>query len=219
MELDTKNKRLLLIAFFLSGMTALIYEIVWSRPLQMIFGSTIYAVSTILTTFFVGFSIGSLIFRNYADNSKNPGKLFAMLELGIGLYGLVILFLFGLVGKIYLALPEFGAGQFVRFALLFLVLIVPATLFGGTWPIVNKAFIHREKLGKDAGNLYSFNSIGSAIGSILAGFVLIPWIGIMSTSILVSFINIFLGAFIYFKFKDKVSKVEERSMVEVGNEA
>ena len=81
------NRKFLLWAFAISGFTALVYEIVWSRPLQIIFGSTIYAVSTILTTFFVGFALGSYVLRNVADNSKNPVKLFAMLQLGIGLYG------------------------------------------------------------------------------------------------------------------------------------
>ena len=69
-----KIKRLILLAFMISGMTALIYEIVWARPLQLIFGSTIYAVSTILTTFFIGFAFGSYIFRNLADNAKEPAK-------------------------------------------------------------------------------------------------------------------------------------------------
>ena len=64
------SRKLLLIAFAISGFTALVYEVVWSRPLQLIFGSTIYAVSTILTTFFIGFALGSFIFRNISDKTK-----------------------------------------------------------------------------------------------------------------------------------------------------
>ena len=121
------NKRkLLLIAFAISGMTALIYEIVWSRPLQLIFGSTIYAVSTILTTFFIGFSLGSYLFRNIADKTKNPLALFGILELGIGIYGLVILSIFKFLTPIYLALDI----PILNFLLLFSVIIIPTTLFG-----------------------------------------------------------------------------------------
>lgn len=94
---------LLLIAFALSGMTALIYEVVWARPLQLIFGSTIYAVSTILTTFMLGFALGSYFFRNIADR-VNAVLLFSGLEFGIGVYGLFIFSLFKILPRVYLAL-------------------------------------------------------------------------------------------------------------------
>src|SRR3989338_2461352 len=153
------NKKILLIAFTISGTTALIYEIVWSRPLQLIFGSTIYAVSTILTTFFVGFALGSFLFRNVADNTKNPEKLFSILQLGIGLYGLIILWLFKVLTPMYLSLNL----PILQFLLLFIVIIMPATLFGATWPVINKAYIgiNTTQIGKDSGKLYAFNSFGS----------------------------------------------------------
>lgn len=186
------NKKILPLLFAISGMTALIYEIVWSRPLQLIFGSTIYAVSTILTTFFIGFALGSYVFRNIADKTKNPLRLFGLLEFGIGIYGLIILSLFKIITPIYLALDVLG----LQFLLLFLILITPAILFGATWPVVNKAYVKKEKVGKDSGALYSFNSFGSFLGPILAGFVLIPILGIKSTSILVALINIIIGGYI-----------------------
>ncbi len=94
-------KRILLFSFLLSGMTALIYEVVWTRPLQLIFGSTIYAVSTILTAFFAGFTLGSYVFRNLADNAKSALKLFAIIEFLIGIYGLIILGLFKIIPTLY----------------------------------------------------------------------------------------------------------------------
>jgi len=200
---DIFLKKLILIAFALSGMTALIYEVVWARPLQLIFGSTIYAVSTILTTFFIGFTLGSYIFRNLADRTKNPEKLFAFIELGIGLYGLIILWLFSILTPIYLSLDVVGL-QFIQFFLLFLVIIIPATLFGATWPIANKIYIDSNKLGKDAGKLYSFNSFGSFVGPLAAGFLLIPLLGIKATAILVASINIFIAITIFiFSRKEK----------------
>lgn len=186
-------KRLIVVAFAISGMTALIYEIVWSRPLQLIFGSAIYAVSTILTTFFVGFALGSYLFRNIADNHKKPLYLFGLLQLGIGLYGLIILGLFKALTPIYLSLEAYGL-QFIQFGLLFMVLIIPATLFGATWPIIYTAYVKTERIGKDSGMLYSSNSFGSFLGPILAGFVLIPWLGIKYTSLLAALTNIIRGA-------------------------
>lgn len=192
-----KIKRLILLAFMISGMTALIYEIVWARPLQLIFGSTIYAVSTILTTFFIGFAFGSYIFRNLADNAKEPAKMFALLELGIGLYGFIILGLFRILPSFYLYFEQMPGLQFIKFFIIFLVIIIPATLFGATWPVVNKAYISSDRLGKDAGKLYSFNSFGAFAGSLAAGFILIPFLGISATSLLVASTNLLIAIVIF----------------------
>jgi spermidine synthase len=187
------DKKLLLIAFALSGMTALIYEVVWTRPLQFIFGSTIYAASIILTTLFIGFALGAYAFRNLADEIENPERLFGLLELGIGLYGLIIIYLFAILSSIYLSLIEIPGIQFIQFLLIFLVLIIPATLFGATWPVMNKAYASLGNLGKDSGKLYSFNSFGAFAGSIGAGFLLIPLFGIKKTSIFVACLNILIA--------------------------
>ena len=191
------NKKLLLLAFAISGFTALVYEIVWSRPLQLIFGSTIYAVSTILTTFFVGFALGSYIFRNIADNSKNTERLFSLLQLGIGIYALIILGIFKVLTPIYLALNL----PILQFLLLFVIIIIPATLFGATWPILNKAYINSTQIGKDAGKLYAWNSFGSFLGPIAAGFIFIPLLGITNTSILAAVLNILTGILIFMSSK------------------
>jgi spermidine synthase len=197
------SRKLLLTAFAVSGFTALVYEVVWARPLQLIFGSTIYAVSTILTTFFIGFALGSFLFRNVADNVKNPLKLFGLIQLGIGLYGLIILWLFKLLPGIYIPIASIPGIQFIQFALLFTIIIVPATLFGATWPIMNKAYIREERIGKDVGRLYAWNSFGSFLGPLAAGFLLIPLLGIMATSILVAALNLAVGAIILLVYGGK----------------
>jgi len=120
-------RAVLLVAFALSGMTALIYEVVWMRPLLLIFGSTVHSVSTILTTFLLGFAIGSYTFRNLADRI-DASKLFAGLQLGIGIYGFIILFLLGIIPQIYLALDVSGL-RFLQFVLAAGVIIIPAILF------------------------------------------------------------------------------------------
>ena len=188
---------IILTAFALSGMTALIYEVVWARSLQLIFGSTIYAVSTILTTFFVGFALGSYAFRNLADRTGNPGRLFALLELAIGLYGLIILYLFKILPSVYLYLTGMPGVQFAQFFILFLVLITPATLFGATWPVISRIYANNERLGSDIGRLYSSNSFGSFIGPMATGFFLIPLMGIMATAIVAASINLLIALTIF----------------------
>src|SRR3989338_462713 len=192
------KKNLILIAFAISGFTALVYEVVWVRPLQLIFGSTIYAFSTILTTFFIGFALGAFMIRNYADKTANPLAIFASLQLGIGLYGLIILWLFSIMTPIYLSLDVAGL-QFIQFFLLFLVIIIPATLFGATWPVANHAYTtnEKEKWGKDIGILYSANSFGSFLGPLAAGFLLIPMIGIRASAIFTASLNLLAAITIF----------------------
>ncbi len=206
------NKKLLLWAFAISGFTALVYEVVWTRPLQLIFGSTIYAFSTILTTFFIGFALGAFIIRNYADKTENPLKIFALLQLGIGLYGLIILWLFKILTPLYLSISASGL-QFAQFFLLFLVIITPATLFGMTWPVVNRAYTHtkKEKWGKDVGMLYSMNSFGSFLGPIAAGFLLIPLLGITTSAMLTASLNLIIGIVIFSQINHEKNRGKEKN--------
>src|SRR3989344_7580415 len=200
----TNSKRnLILLAFTLSGFTALVYEIAWIRPLQLIFGSTIYAVSTILTTFMFGFALGAYTHRDLVEKSKNPALLFAGLELGIGLYGLIALYLFTILPSIYLSLLNIPGFQFLQFLLVFLVIIIPPTLFGATWPVIAKTYSTIKNLGGDTGILYSFNSLGAALGSIAAGFLIIPLLGITKTSLFATSLNLLIALIIFIIFRRK----------------
>jgi spermidine synthase len=222
MKLNIKN--LLLIGFFLSGMAALIYEVVWTRPLSLIFGSTVYAVSTMLAAFMGGLALGSYILSKYADKLKNPLRVFAFLEIGIGIYGLIIIWLFNILPYPYLWIWNnfnfsFGAFNFVQFLLCFLVLLIPTTLMGATWPVVNKAYIrHIEKVGKGTGTLYSVNSVGAIIGAWSAGFILIPWLGIKGSSIFAASLNLIIGVIIFGVSKKQGEKQEEKKEIEIIKE-
>lgn len=192
------QQKLILAAFVISGFTALVYEVVWTRPLQLIFGSTIYAFSTIVTTFFIGFALGSFIIRNYADKTENPLKTFGLIQLGIGLYGLIILWLFSILTPVYLSISSTGL-QFIQFGLLSLVVITPATLFGMTWPVANRAYTDTEKKkwGEDVGTLYSANSLGSFLGPLAAGFLLIPLLGIKASAIFAASLNLLIACMVF----------------------
>src|SRR5437867_8288540 len=79
--------------FFLSGATGLLYEIVWMRQLILVFGSTTYAVSAVLSAFMLGLALGSFGFGRAADRGVNLVRLYGLLEIGVGLYVLVAPFL------------------------------------------------------------------------------------------------------------------------------
>lgn len=80
----------ILILFFLSGATALLYQVLWSRLLTLVFGSTTFAVSAVLTAFMVGLALGAFLFGRFADRLDRPLRLYASLELGIALAALII---------------------------------------------------------------------------------------------------------------------------------
>jgi len=201
---------LLLIAFVFSGIAALTYEITWIRPLQFIFGSTIYTISIIFAAFMGGLALGSAIISRYVEKIKNLPRTYALFEIIIGLYGVLLLSIFNLLPGIYDNLyylhTNFYLFEIVQFLLVFIVLLVPTTLMGATFPIIVKYYTE-QKIGKAIGEAYAANNLGAIIGSFAAGFILIPLIGIKGSIIFAGAINILIGSIIIWK-SDKNKEVK-----------
>ena len=204
-------RKLLLIAFIFSGMAALIYQITWIRPLQFLLGSTTYTISIIFAAFMLGLALGSWIISKKIEKIKNLPKTYALFEIGIGLYGILLLSIFNLLPKIYNNLyplhTSFYLFEAVQFLLVFLVLLIPTTLMGATFPIIVKYYT-QEKVGKAIGEAYAANNLGAIIGSFAAGFILIPLIGIKGSIIFAGAINIIVGSVILWKI-DKRGENEQ----------
>lgn len=173
---------------FVSGASALIYQVVWVRLLLLIVGTTTAAVSTVLSVFMAGLGLGAWLFGSAADRSRAPLKLYAYLELGIGLYALVLPTLMTAATPAYVRVARHLAGEpelllLVRAALGALLLLVPTVLMGGTLPVLIR-YVGRsiEGLGADLGALYGANLAGGVAGSLAAGFVLIPTFGVQGAS-------------------------------------
>ena len=203
-------KRMILIAFILSGMAALMYEVIWTRPLSMVFGSTTYALSTILAAFMAGLGLGGYLGGRYADRLKNPAAVYALLELGIGIYAVLLITLFNHLPSLYVSLYsalhlQFGLFTFVQFIVIFFVLLIPTCLMGATFPVVVK-FYTEEKVGTGIGTLYAGNTLGAMIGSFAAGFALIPVLGIKWSIVLVGLINLAVGSSILFLSSPQLTK-------------
>jgi len=196
------NKKLLLIIFGLTGMTALIYEIIWIRPLSLVFGTTIYAVSTIIASFILGLAIGSWIAGRYTDRLKNPLRYFAFTQLGVGFYGILLLPIFGALPEVYLGLyhatfPNQALFMFTQILMSIAMISIPATLMGTTLPLMMRTYSEEfTTVGKDVGRLDASNSFGAVIGTLAAGFLLIPILGIQNSIIVTASINIVLGIII-----------------------
>lgn len=186
--------------FFASGAAGLLYEVLWSRILGLTFGYTVYAVTTVLAAFMAGLALGGVLLGRYADRCRNPLRLYAILEIGIGAYCLAAPSLLSLARHVYLAASVAGseglaARMPVQFALAFGVLVIPATLMGGTLPAVARALVTAPgEAGKRIGFLYGINTLGAALGAFAAGYGLLPSIGLSATNVLGVALNLSAGA-------------------------
>lgn len=189
----------LLLAFGLSGMASLTYEVVWTRLMILVFGTTVYAISTILTAFIAGLALGSYYVGRKIGRYKNVYLAFGLFELGIGIYGLVFPQLLPLVQYPYLMIFQGLGDSFVLFqtvqVLMYIaMMIIPTFLMGTIFPLLSKAMITDvTSSSKKVGFLYSSNSIGSMVGPLISGFMLIPLIGLRYTSLVASILNVSLG--------------------------
>ena len=175
------------IAFFLSGVTGLLYEIVWVRIFGLIFGNTTLALSAVLAAFMMGLAGGGLLLGKIADRHEHPLKLYAWLEAGAGLCALLIPLLRAPMESLFAFLYPQAASQATLFFLLkFLVaflLMFPATfLMGGTLPVLSRAVVREsERTGFGIGTLYGVNTLGAMAGCFVSGFVLFRVIGVANS--------------------------------------
>ncbi len=179
------GSRLLLPAAFLSGATALVYEIVWARHLSLVLGSTTSAAAAVLSSFMLGLALGALFVGSRADRSRRPLRWYGVLEVGIGLYALALPSLLDLAGDVLTGSPWLSA---------FLLLLIPSALMGGTLPLLARCGADgRERGARVFGNLYGVNTIGAVAGAILGPLVLMQAFGLSGATWWAASVNIGLG--------------------------
>ncbi len=161
--------------FFGSGCSALIYEIVWFQLLELITGSSAISVGVLLGTFMGGMCLGSLFSPHLISPRRHPVRVYALLELGIGIIGLLVLFGLPYAGGLYVAYGGRGfSGLVLRGAVSGLFLLPPTFLMGATLPVVARWLKATPDGISWLGFFYSANIAGGVFGSLLAGFYLLP---------------------------------------------
>lgn len=187
------------ILFFATGACSLIYQVVWQRYLLNLFGATIYSISTVLAAFMGGLALGSFLLGRIADKARSPLRLYGVLELGVGLAACIVPVLLRALDPIFVwAYKNWGSNffaySFARFVFVFLILLVPTTLMGGTLPLLSRFVSPLGKMnGTRIGLLYALNTCGAVAGTIAAGFYFLRWWGISTTIALAVGVNIFAG--------------------------
>ena len=164
----------LLLLFVGSGCAALIYEIVWFQLLQLVIGSSAVSLGVLLGTFMGGMCLGSLFLARVISPRHHPLRVYAYLELGIGLFGILILFGIPLVGGVYFALGGSGVtGILLRGVAASICLLPPTLLMGATLPAMSRWVESTPEGVSWLGFFYGGNIAGGVIGCLTAGFYLL----------------------------------------------
>jgi len=164
----------LLLLFIGSGCAALIYEVVWFQLLQLVIGSSAVSLGVLLGTFMGGMCLGSLFLPRIISARQHPLRVYAALELGIGAFGILILFGMPVVSGAYTAWGGSGiAGITFRGLAAGVCLLPPTMLMGATLPAMSRWVKATPDGVSWLGYFYGGNTAGAVIGSLLAGFYLL----------------------------------------------
>ncbi len=164
----------LLLLFIGSGCAALIYEIVWFQLLQLVVGSSAISLGVLLGTFMGGMCLGSLALSFFVPPRMHPLRVYAALELGIGVIGLLALVGMPLISNVYTSWAGSGvAGLMFRGVIAGICLLPPTLLMGATLPAISRWVEATPEGVSWLGFFYGGNIGGAVIGSVLAGFYLL----------------------------------------------
>ena len=195
------------LCFFLSGASGLLFEVLWTRELGLIFGSTTLAMSTVLSVFMGGLALGSYLCGRAVKRIQRPLRAYALVEAGVGLYALSV----PLTLSYYPALnslmwrvvgDHYPVLSLLRFLATALLLLLPTTLMGATLPLLSQYLSTRKNprgvLGASVqiGALFALNTAGAVLGTFLSGFQLLPRLGISHTNYVGAAVNLTLAGII-----------------------
>lgn len=199
--LSSRARRLILIGFAISGVTSLSYEVLWTRSLVFYLGNSTYAFSTMLTAFLVGIAIGGYLIRFLVDRSKHPTRLFAWIQIGIGVTAAAAMPLF--LKAVYSSWLQDWFGTVnsdwemvivMRFVVSLMVMLIPTILIGATFPLVGKLLLRGvDHAGEDVGRAYAVNAVGNIVGAMLPALALIPLLGIHRGILIMATANVAVG--------------------------
>ena len=177
--------------FVLSGFAALLYQTAWMRQFSLVFGTSELAVAAVLSAYMGGLAVGSAVAARYVDRIRRPVMFYGLLEAGIAISAVLVPWLLQLTYGIYVAVfggqPEpvdaSGLGQsFFYLGTAFLVLMIPTSFMGATLPLLTKYVVRSdEQVGPRVGLLYATNTMGAVGGTVVAGFMLLPLLGLRGT--------------------------------------
>jgi spermidine synthase len=182
---------LLLVMFIGSGCSALIYEVVWFQLLELVIGVSTVSLGILLGTFMAGMCLGSLLFPRLVSRKLHPLRVYALMELAIGVIGLALLFGMPLINNVYTSVAGEGlAGMILRGIIATICLLPPTLLMGATLPAISRWVETTPRGVSWLGFFYGGNIGGAVVGSLLAGFYLMRVYDISTTTYVAFTLNV-----------------------------
>ncbi len=185
---ERRLARFMVLAFALTGMSALALEVAWTRVLCMYLGSSVYSFAIVLTSFLLGLALGSYLYAVIFAKRPVTASHFAFVAAGIGISSLVLSVFYQYLPYTFLGLytgftfMQLAVLYALQFGVCLAMTLVPTSLMGMTFPIVAKLFADASgKLGEAVGKSYAANTAGSIVGSALGGLLFIPLLGLQWT--------------------------------------
>lgn len=217
---------LVILLFLVSGLSSLIYQVIWTRSLVFVLGSTQFATSTVLSVFMAGLALGSFVAGKHSDKSNiNPFLLYGILEGLIAFWALLSPVLFNISVPIYQANFQllhmnpilFGI---LRYLVAAVILLPPTTCMGATLPLLSKYVTKTiETAGDKVGTLYAINTLGAVVGSMMAGFLLIPNFGLGMTTAIAASMNFLICAIVLFLYSKSKKNAGALNLQQPDNDA
>ncbi|MDM1246088.1 fused MFS/spermidine synthase [Acinetobacter sp. R933-2] len=186
--------------FFISGLSALIYQVCWQRLLFTGFGVDLTSITVIVSVFMSGLGIGAFFGGRIADKfSKNIIILFCLIEFGIGCFGLLshhlILNLQDILIHANLVMTALGS---------FILLLFPTFLMGTTLPLLTSFFNqYIQNIGDSIGQLYFYNTLGAAFGALATGFILFNHFTLSHTIYIAAMLNLGISFLVFIVYGRK----------------
>jgi spermidine synthase len=196
----------LLFLFAGSGCAALIYEIVWFQLLQLAIGSSAVSLAVLLGTYMGGMCLGSLALPRFISARQHPLRVYAALELGIGVFAILVLFLVPYLDQVYAAIASHGLqGIALRAILAAICLLPPTLLMGASLPAMSR-WVESSPSGISwMGYLYGSNIAGAVFGCLLAGFYLLRIYDMAVATYIAAAVNLTVALISYLLSSKQVS--------------
>ncbi|MFP5285570.1 MAG: MFS transporter, partial [Thermoanaerobaculia bacterium] len=195
---STPGRRLLLFTIFFTNLLSLSCQVLWLRKLSYLFGSTATVFSTVISIFLLGLALGALAAGRLADRSANPWRLLAFAEILLGVWCLLSLPIFEAGRSVFLAVFPNDLAPFpsalAKFFVVLVCMLPPTLAIGAAFPLAVRIY-GREMgtLGHDLSLVYGMDTLGAAVGALLAGFVLVPGLGLSSSTRLLGISAVLVG--------------------------
>ncbi|KPJ77972.1 MAG: hypothetical protein AMS19_12240, partial [Gemmatimonas sp. SG8_23] len=209
------------IAFLVSGIAGLVYEVLWSRYLGLFVGHGAYAQILVLAVYLGGMAVGSLAVSDVSRRLRRPLRWYAGAEVALGVFGLAFhpLFAFATDLSYDVLFPAIGSGSWVgsvRWAVAGILILPQAIVLGTTFPLMAAGLVRADEAhpGGRVAEAYLLNTLGGAAGVLLAGFVLIGAFGLPGTSVAAAVLNLVAAGLVWLGARGPAETASESPEVE-----